>query len=80
MVSGGTGQIDKKITGSFADVYEILHLSMGYDGVQNAKVIIIGLHEAENIINWTEQKNGKNGRLNLAQTQKSSFQNLTSFF
>ena len=48
--------IDQKITRSFADVYEILHLSMGYDGVQNAKVIIIGLQEAENIINWTEQK------------------------
>ncbi|MDQ6478898.1 DUF5618 family protein [Dyadobacter sp. LHD-138] len=52
-------RIDKKITGSFADVYEILHLSMGYDGVQNAKVIIIGLQEAENIINWTEQKMAK---------------------
>lgn len=48
--------IDRKITRSFADVYEILHLSMGYDGVRNAKVIVIGLEQAENIINWAEQK------------------------
>lgn len=51
--------LDRKITRSFADVYEILHLSMGYDGVRNAKVIVIGLEQAENIINWTEQKMAK---------------------
>lgn len=49
-------KLDKKVMGSFADVYEILHLSMGYDGAQNAKVIAIGFQAAENIINWTEQK------------------------
>lgn len=48
--------IDKKMTGAFANVYEILHLSMGYDGAQNAKVAAIGLKEAENIINWTETR------------------------
>lgn len=49
-------KLDKKVMGSFADAYEILHLSMGYDGAQNAKVIAIGFQAAENIINWTEQK------------------------
>jgi hypothetical protein len=48
--------LDKKITASFADVYEIVHLSMSYDGIQNAKVIAIGLQEAENIINWSKQR------------------------
>ncbi len=48
--------LDKKITSSFADVYEILHLSMSYDGIQNAKVIAIGMQEAEKIIHWTERR------------------------
>jgi len=48
--------LDKKITTSFSDVYEILHLSMSYDGMQSAKVITLGLQEAEKIINWTEQR------------------------
>ncbi len=48
--------LDKKITRSFSDVYEILHLSMSYDGIQNAKVIAIGMQEAEKIINWSEQR------------------------
>ena len=48
--------LDKKITRSFADVYEILHLSMSYDGIQNAKVVAIGMQEAEKIINWSEQR------------------------
>lgn len=48
--------LDKKITRSFFDVYEILHLSMSYDGIQNAKVIAIGMQEAEKIINWSEQR------------------------
>jgi hypothetical protein len=51
--------IDKKITASFADVYDILHLYMSYDGISNAKVIAIGLQEAEKIINWTEQRLAK---------------------
>ena len=36
--------------------FEILHLSMSYDGIQNAKVIAIGMQEAEKIINWSEQR------------------------
>lgn len=48
--------LDKKITRSFSDVYEILHLSMSYDGIKNAKVISIGLQEAEKIIAWSEQR------------------------
>ena len=48
--------LDRKITTSFSDVYEILHLSMSYDGIQSAKVIGLGLEEAEKIINWSEQR------------------------
>ena len=48
--------LDRKITTSFSDVYEILHLSMSYDGIRSAKVIAIGMQEAENIINWSEQR------------------------
>ena len=53
--------IDKKITTSFSDVYKILHLSMSYDGIQNAKVVAIGMQEAERIINWSEQRLEKIG-------------------
>ena len=47
--------LDKKITTSFSDVYEILHLAMSYNGIQNAKVVTIGMQEAEKIINWLEK-------------------------
>lgn len=47
---------DKKISGSFADVYDVLHLSMGYDGLSNAKIAAMGLQEAEKIISWVEQR------------------------
>lgn len=48
--------LDRKITTSFADVNEILHLSMSYDGILNAAVIAIGMQQAEKIINWSEQR------------------------
>ena len=53
--------IDKKITTSFSDVYEILHLAMSYDGMQSAKVIAPGMQEAERIISWSEQRLEKVG-------------------
>lgn len=48
--------IDKKILSYFLDAYDILHLSMSYDGVLNATVSKEGLEAAERIINWAEQK------------------------
>lgn len=48
--------IDKKITSDFATAYEILHLSMGYDGIRSVKTAQLGIHEAERIISWVEQR------------------------
>jgi hypothetical protein len=35
--------------------YQILHITMGYDGLTNYQVCQEGLKEAEKIINWCEQ-------------------------
>ena len=48
--------LDKKVTSDFATAYEILHLAMGYDGAQSAKLAKIGLEEAEKIIGWVENR------------------------
>lgn len=48
--------IDKKITSDFATAYEILHLSMGYDGIRSAKTAQLGIDEAERIISWVENR------------------------
>jgi hypothetical protein len=47
---------DKKILSTFLAAYDILHLSMSYDGVLSANVSKEGLDLAEQIINWAEQK------------------------
>ena len=49
-------KVDKKILGAFNAVYELLHLCMGYDGAESAKIAAVGLEEAETIINWVETK------------------------
>jgi len=49
-------KVDKKILQRFNSAYEVLHLSMGYDGASNAKVAIAGIEDAEQIINWVETK------------------------
>ena len=45
-------KLDKKVTSSFTNAYDILHLSLGYDGATNAKLAQLGFEEAEKIINW----------------------------
>jgi hypothetical protein len=47
---------DKKILSYFLAAYDILHLSMSYDGVLNATVSKEGLEMADKIIDWAEQK------------------------
>jgi len=47
---------DKRILSTFLAAYDILHLSMSYDGVLSANVSKEGLDLAEQIINWAEQK------------------------
>jgi len=49
-------KIDKKVLHRFNSAYEVLHLSMGYDGASNAKVATAGIEDAEKIINWVEAK------------------------
>ena len=49
-------KVDKKMLNTFNSAYEILHLLMGYDGSLNVKSSLIGLEEAEKIINWVETK------------------------
>lgn len=43
-------KINRKLNTHFFNAYNILHKSMGYDGVQSAKVIGEGLDEAYGII------------------------------
>ena len=50
------GKVDRKILNAFNTAYEVLHLSMGYDGMPSAKIAINGLEEAEKIIHWVETK------------------------
>lgn len=48
--------LDKKILAHFSAAYDILHLSMSYDGVLKADISKTGLEVAEKIIDWAEQK------------------------
>ena len=49
-------KLDKRMLNSFISAYDILHLSMSYDGIPNASVATAGLQEAETIINWVETR------------------------
>lgn len=49
-------KMDKKILNAFISAYNILHLSLGYDGIPSAKIAQTGLECAEQIIKWAEQK------------------------
>ncbi len=49
-------KLDKKVLNAFNTAYEVLHLSMGYDGMPSVKVSTAGFEEAEKIINWVETK------------------------
>ncbi|TLU99256.1 DUF5618 family protein [Dyadobacter luticola] len=49
-------QRDKKILYTFLAAYDVLHLSMSYDGNLSANISKEGLHLAEQIINWAEQR------------------------
>ena len=49
-------KMDRKALDTFNYAYDILHLSMAYDGVLNANVSKEGLKEAEALINWVETR------------------------
>ncbi|MDX2190567.1 MAG: DUF5618 family protein [Bacteroidota bacterium] len=48
--------VDRKILNYLDDVYEHLHLVMGYDGHGSVKNAQIGFDSAEKIINWVENR------------------------
>ena len=52
--------LDKKVSSTFSNVYEILHLSLGYDGATNAELAQLGLREAEKVIDWIQTRLYKN--------------------
>ena len=47
---------DKKLLTNFMSAYELLHLSMSYDGTREAVVAQQGLKRADEIIQWVEQR------------------------
>lgn len=49
-------KMDKKVLNAFISAYDILHLSMGYDGIPSAKIANTGIEYAEQIIDWVEMK------------------------
>jgi len=49
-------KLDKKVLNAFLTAYQVLHLDMAYDGAKSAKLATTGLEEAENIINWLENR------------------------
>jgi HEPN domain-containing protein len=48
--------LDKRITSDFATAYELLHISMGYDGTRSVDIAKLGLEKAEKVINWVENR------------------------
>jgi Domain of unknown function (DUF5618) len=49
-------KMDRKALNHFISVYNILHLSLGYDGEPDARVAKAGIENAEFIISWAETK------------------------
>ncbi|GGN14572.1 hypothetical protein GCM10010967_58690 [Dyadobacter beijingensis] len=49
-------RIDKTLLSNFTGAYEILHLHMGYQGIQTADTASLGLKKAEKIIDWVETR------------------------
>lgn len=47
---------DKKLLTNFMSAYELLHLSMSYDGNQDISTAQTGLRRADEIIQWVEQR------------------------
>jgi RsiW-degrading membrane proteinase PrsW (M82 family) len=52
----GLSARDKKMLNIFLAAYDVVHLSMSYDGVLSAAVSKEGFELAEQIINWAEQR------------------------
>ena len=46
---------DRKMPGYFRAAYDILHKSMGYDGVQEYKVVQAGIERAKMLVDWSDK-------------------------
>ncbi len=49
------GKRNRKLTSHFVVAYDILHKSMGYDGIQDTNVVNTGIHRAYEIIALCER-------------------------
>ena len=49
-------KIDKKMNRPLLNVYETLHLVLGYDGNCSYKVVQAGLEDTKSFINWAEKQ------------------------
>ncbi len=54
--SAEISKVNRKFNTHFVDAYDILHKSMGYDGVLNSKVVSEGIKEAHDIIARCEKE------------------------
>jgi hypothetical protein len=50
------GKIDKKMLSTFVSAYEVLHLSMSYDGIPDVEIAQTGLKRADQLIDWAEAR------------------------
>lgn len=49
-------RVDKSLLSHFTTAYQLLHIDMGYQGTQSAKIATVGLESAEKIIDWVETR------------------------
>jgi hypothetical protein len=52
------GKIDKKMPRILMSAYDVIHKTLGYDGVLNYKVVQGGLEAAQDIIDWAGKHYG----------------------
>jgi len=48
-------KIDRKMPNVLLNAYHLLHLSLGYDGITNYKIVQDSLAIANSILNWAEK-------------------------
>lgn len=53
-------KMDKKVSSTFSNVYDTLHLALSYDGNQDAELAQNGLKRAEQIIDWVNSRLERN--------------------
>jgi len=54
-------QVDKKFTKILSNAYEIIHKSLGYDGVTKVDIVKIALEDTKEIIEWCKVRYKSDG-------------------